>query len=85
MTVTDCGGMTARDRLCEARDRLVDFSSKVRIEIVADAPQALHIIETIRACAATGQPGDGLVWLTPVEAMWRLGPHAMRPEAMTDG
>ena len=78
MTVTDCGGMTAPGRLGEQHDPLVDFSSKVRIEIVADDLQARLIIETIRACAATGQVGDGLVWVTPVDEMWRLGPGSMQ-------
>ena len=78
MTVTDCGGMTAPGRLGEQRDPLVDFSSKVRIEIVADDLQVRLIVETIRACATTGQVGDGLVWVTPVEEMWRLGPGSMQ-------
>lgn len=77
MTVTDCGGMTAPDRLGEQCDRLVDFSSKVRIEIVADDLQVRLIIETIRVCAATGHVGDGLVWVTHVEEMWRIGPGGM--------
>ena len=78
MTVTDCGGMTAPGRLGEQHDPLVDFSSKVRIEIVADDLQVRLIVETIRACATTGQVGDGLVWVTPVEVMWRLGPGSMQ-------
>jgi len=78
MTVTDCGGMTAPDRLGEQRDPLVDFSSKVRIEIVADDLQVRLIIETIRAFAATGHVGDGLVWVTHVEEMWRIGPGGMQ-------
>ena len=80
MTVSDCGGMTAPDRLGEERDPLADFSSKVRLEIVADEVQARLIIETIRACAATGHVGDGLVWVMPVEEMWRIGPDGMRAE-----
>ncbi len=80
MTVSDCGGMTAPDRLGEQRDPLADFSNKVRLEIVADDVQTRLIIETIRACAATGQVGDGLVWVVPVEETWRIGPDGMRAE-----
>ena len=80
MTVTDCSGMSAPDRLGENRDPLADFSSKVRIEIVADDPQTLPIIDTIRACAATGQVGDGIVWVSPVDEMWRIGPAGMGPD-----
>ncbi len=78
MTVSDCSGMTAPDRLGEQRDPLVDFSSKVRIEVVADDVPARLIIDTIRAYAATGHVGDGLVWVTPVEEMWRLSPGSMQ-------
>ena len=81
MTVSDCGGMTAPDRLGEERDPLADFSSKVRLEIVTDEVQARLINETIRACAATGHVGDGLVWVMPVEEMWRIGPDGMRADA----
>ena len=81
MTITDCGGMSAPDRVGENRDPLADFSSKVRIEIVTDDAQTRQIIETIRSCAATGHVGDGLVWVTPVEEMWRIGPEGMRPDA----
>ncbi|MBL8385807.1 MAG: P-II family nitrogen regulator [Burkholderiales bacterium] len=73
MTVSDCGGMTAPERLGEERDALADFSNKVRIEIVTDEGQAGQIVDTIRACAATGSIGDGLVWVSPVEAVWRIG------------
>ena len=78
MTVTACGGMSAPHRLGEQRDPLVDFSSKVRIEIVADDAQTRLIVDTICASAATGQVGDGLVWVSPVEEMWRLGPGGMK-------
>ena len=54
------------------------------VSFVADDPQALCVIESIRACAATGQSGGGLVALTPVEAMWRQGPDGMRPGAMIE-
>ena len=80
MTITDCGGMTAPDRLGEHGDPLADFSSKVRLEIVADDAQARLIIETIRACAATGHVGDGLVWVVAVEEMWRIGPDGMQAD-----
>lgn len=59
-------------------ERIVDFSSRVRIEIVADDAQTRLIVETIRAGAATGHVGDGLVWVIPVEEMWRLGPGGMK-------
>ena len=30
--------------------------------------------------AATGQVGDGIVWVSPVDEMWRIGPAGMGPD-----
>nr|WP_239028836.1 P-II family nitrogen regulator [Pseudonocardia acidicola] len=49
----------------------VDVSPGVRMEIVApdgDAADLVHIIARV----AAGQPGDGRVWVCPVEAMVRV-------------
>lgn len=72
MTVTSCGGITAPDRLGDAADPLTDFTPKVRVEVVAEDDDAMVIVEAIRKFATTGQIGDGIVWLVPVEAAWRI-------------
>jgi nitrogen regulatory protein P-II 1 len=42
------------------KEELTDYSAKVRIEII------------VRAVCHTGQPGDGVVWVTPVESFHRI-------------
>lgn len=54
----------------------VDLVPKMRIEIVADEAEAEKIIEVILERAATGQPGDGKVWATTVDSVYRVSDRA---------
>ena len=54
------------------RSELTDFSAKVRVEIVAPEAQVEALVAVIRETCHTGQPGDGVVWVTPVESFRRL-------------
>jgi nitrogen regulatory protein P-II 1 len=51
---------------------LTDYTNKLRIEIVAPDAQAQQIVETILAVCHSGQPGDGVVWVSPVESFHRI-------------
>jgi nitrogen regulatory protein P-II 1 len=50
----------------------VDLLPKVKIEIVADSPDAEKIATTILEAAQTGSIGDGKIWLTPVDRLFRV-------------
>jgi nitrogen regulatory protein P-II 1 len=50
----------------------VDFVPKVRIEIVVDDSDASGVVAVVVKAAATGQIGDGKVWVTPVEDVVRV-------------
>lgn len=52
---------------------LTDFTPRVRLIIVAAEQQVDEIVRTIMETADTGQPGAGLVWVTPVEQFYKLG------------
>lgn len=54
------------------REALTDFSPKVRIEIVAPDDRVDEIVAIIHQCAHTGRAGDGVVWITSVDAFHRL-------------
>ncbi|MDX1251009.1 MAG: P-II family nitrogen regulator [Gammaproteobacteria bacterium] len=56
----------------DIKQELTDFSPKTRIEIVAPDHLVDEIVRTITEAAYTGQIGDGLVWVTPVEYMIRI-------------
>jgi len=54
------------------RDELADYSPKVRIEMVVPDNLVEGVLQIIVECGHTGQVGDGIVWVTPVERMIRL-------------
>ncbi|HSR52673.1 MAG TPA: P-II family nitrogen regulator [Acidobacteriota bacterium] len=43
-----------------------------RVEVVAERDRAYEIVRTVLSAASTGQPGDGLVMMVPVEHVWRI-------------
>ena len=75
MTVTEVrgfgrqGGHTETYRGAEYR---VDFVPKVSIEVVVDDGLADRVVDTIAGSAATGQIGDGKIWVTEVERLVRI-------------
>jgi nitrogen regulatory protein P-II 1 len=50
----------------------VDFVPKVRFEIVVDDSDVSGVVAVVVKAAATGQIGDGKVWVTPVEDIVRV-------------
>ena len=70
MTVTECRGI-GRNRLQRAsQDKRVglEFAGKVKIQIVVPDDVAERLAEVIVKAAHTGHHGDGLVYITPVDA-----------------
>ena len=49
------------------KEELTDYSAKVRIEIVAPDEKVDDIVRRIISVACTGQTGDGLVWVVPID------------------
>ena len=50
----------------------VDFVPKVRIEILCDDGQVEQVVNAILASGKTGSIGDGKIWVTPVDNVWRI-------------
>ncbi|HWA68122.1 MAG TPA: P-II family nitrogen regulator [Mycobacteriales bacterium] len=50
----------------------VDFVPKIRIEVVVDDGDAEGVVGVVVKAAATGEIGDGKVWVTPVEQIVRV-------------
>jgi nitrogen regulatory protein PII len=63
------GGHTETYRGSEYR---IDFVPKVKLEILADAPDVERIVDAIVAAASTGKIGDGKIWVTSVETIVRI-------------
>ncbi len=51
---------------------LTDYSPKVKIEMVLSEELVEGALQILVEVGHTGQVGDGIVWVTPVERMIRL-------------
>ncbi|WP_459201603.1 P-II family nitrogen regulator [Methanococcus sp. CF] len=63
------GGITERYR---GTEYVVDLLPKVKIEMVVDDKDIEEIITIIRENAETGKPGDGKIFIIPVEDAIRI-------------
>jgi len=54
------------------KGELTDFTKKIHIEIVAEDHQVAALVAVIREICHTGQAGDGVAWVAPVDSFLRL-------------
>jgi nitrogen regulatory protein PII len=50
----------------------VDFLPKIKLEIVVDDAVVTATVDAIVGAAATGDIGDGKVWISPIEDIVRI-------------
>ena len=60
----------------------MEFNTYVRIEIICPDALAPVLIETIQANACTGKPGDGKVFVSPVESVLRISNRQTNEDAL---
>jgi nitrogen regulatory protein P-II 1 len=60
------------DRPKTPREELTDFSKKTLITVLAPDDLVDQIVGIVIDCTYTGQPGDGVIWVTPVEQRIRI-------------
>jgi nitrogen regulatory protein P-II 1 len=75
MTVTETRGFgrqRGHTEVYRGSEYQIDFVPKVRIEILTDGYLAEKIVETIMETARTGSIGDGKIWVTDVESVFRI-------------
>jgi nitrogen regulatory protein PII len=75
MTISEVKGygrQRGHKEVYRGAEYVVDFIPKVRIEIIVDASQEEHVVETIREAAYTGKLGDGKIFVLPVEEVIRV-------------
>lgn len=74
MTVTKvegCGHHVAKPSM-GIREELTDYSPKVRVEMVTPDELVEGVLQILVEVGQTGNVGDGIIWVTPVERMVRL-------------
>ena len=50
----------------------IDFTDKVKLEILVPGDEAWAIVQVVCEAARTGTVGDGKVWVSPVEDVVRI-------------
>jgi Amt family ammonium transporter len=85
ITVTNVSGrgtQPSKTGQWRGEEYVVDLHQKAKVEcIVADVP-AEDVVEAIREAASTGEPGDGKIFVLPVESAVQVRTGAEGPEAV---
>lgn len=63
------GGHTEMYRGAEYK---VEFTPKVKLEVVVDAADVSRVTQTIQSNASSGKIGDGKIWVAPIESVVRI-------------
>ena len=75
MTLTEVSGY-ARQRghqeVYRGNQVTIDFTDKVKIEILAPDDEAWGIVKVIEDAARTVTVGDGKIWITPISDVVRI-------------
>lgn len=75
MTVTEVKGFgrqRGHKEVYRGAEYQVDFVPKAKIEVVVESSKVAQVVETVRKAAATGQVGDGKIFVLPVEETVRI-------------
>ena len=75
MTVTEVRGRGEQRGITlqfRGRSITVDLLPKIKIEIVAEDKDVEEIVRIIMENARTGRPGDGRIFVIPVEGAYRI-------------
>ncbi|MBV8789725.1 MAG: P-II family nitrogen regulator [Mycobacterium sp.] len=75
LTVTEVQGygrQRGHTEVYRGAEYAVAFVPKVRVEVLVDDEFAGRISDAVIGAARTGKIGDGKVWVSPVEAVFRI-------------
>ncbi len=75
MTVAEVSGFgrqKGHTEIYRGAEYEVNFTPKVRIEVVVDDADVDEVVTTIANAAHTGSIGDGKIWVTHVETLLRV-------------
>ncbi|MFT6387027.1 MAG: nitrogen regulatory protein P-II 2 [Cellvibrionaceae bacterium] len=75
MTVTEVKGFgrqKGHTELYRGAEYVVDFLPKVKVELVVDGSMVEQCVEAITKAAHTGKIGDGKIFVTSVEQIYRI-------------
>lgn len=75
LTVTEVQGygrQRGHTEVYRGAEYAVDFVPKARVEVVVGDEFVQRVVDAIVGVARTGKIGDGKVWVSPVESLFRI-------------
>ena len=66
------GRQKGHTELYRGAEYVVDFIPKIKMEIIVNDEIVGKVVETIEQAAKTGRIGDGKIFVSPVEAAYRI-------------
>jgi nitrogen regulatory protein PII len=75
MTVSEVKGFgrqRGHTELYRGAEYVVDFLPKAKIEVAVKDELLERVVEAIIEAAKTGKVGDGKIFVTPLEQVWRI-------------
>jgi len=85
LTVTEVQGFgrqRGHTEVYRGAEYQVDFVPTVRVDVLADEDQVQLVVDAILKTARTGKIGDGKIFLTPADQVWRIRTGEMGPDAI---
>ncbi|HVE76877.1 MAG TPA: P-II family nitrogen regulator [Actinomycetota bacterium] len=85
MTVTETRGFgrqRGHTEVYRGAEYQVDFVPKVKIEVLCDDFQVEQVVEAVMKMAKTGQIGDGKIFVTTAEQVYRIRTGEMGRDAL---
>lgn len=70
--VTGCGLQGGRTEYYRGSEYVINLLPKVKVEIVVNDDVVDEVVKIIQANAATGQVGDGKIFICPIENAIRI-------------
>ena len=75
MTVSEVKGFgrqRGHTELYRGAEYVVDFLPKAKIEVAVTDDMVERVVETIIESSKTGKVGDGKIFVTPIDQVWRI-------------
>lgn len=85
MTVSEVRGFgrqRGHTEVYRGAEYTVDFTPKVRIEVIVEDEEAKQYVDAIVEAARTGTIGDGKIWVSPVYEVIRVRTGEMGADAL---
>lgn len=67
---------------CETEGELSETSPRVKLEIVVPNALVENVVDLIRTSAHTGNPGDGKIFISPVDGVVKIRSGERNKEAL---